>query len=259
MKKKLSAFMAVVILVCAVTVFSSCGKENDSTGSNNATVAETKNTTSEVSKIIDAPTEKDAVIDMFNKAIGYVDEFCYSYTKTVKNSVGELSIGSLSKVNNAESAFKKVFGEKESNVQYKYKDNKDGFNANFTKDKLTSDMVVSFGSKKDGDLIIITVNLPSETNPDEKTGNLSKFTNDYINVKSVQDELESFGSSSSATSIFADNIFMTAEIDANNSTLKKFTIGFNENFTLSGVKLVEVDGSTVTGKMSAEIEYTEIG
>lgn len=250
--------MAVAMLVCSMTGLSACKKKNDK-NDDDVTESVSKSTTSAVSQIVEVPKEKDKIVQMFDSAIGYVDEFCYSYTKTKKNIVKDLGIGELSKVNNAADAFKSIFGEGQSQVEYNYNYSKENFDANFPKQGVKYEDVESATATKKDDSIIITLNFPAETDPTHEKGRIHNYTNDFLSAEDVKDSLGAFGSAAGSISVNIESFKMVAVIRAHDSSLEKLTMSFTENYNLSGVKLVEVNGSTVTGKMVSTIDYTQIG
>ncbi|MBP9988435.1 MAG: hypothetical protein KBT46_02945 [Ruminococcus sp.] len=257
MKRKLAAFMAMVMIACSLTSLSACKKETAKEPEKKESVS--KSTTSAVSKISDVPTEKEKIVQLFDNAISYVDEFCYSYTKSKKNTVKDLNVGSLSSVSNSADAFKSIFAQGESRTEYNYSYSKENFNANFPKAGVKyEDVENATATEKDGK-IIVTLNLPSESNPTHEKGRLQTYTRDFLSVEDIKSSLETFASSAGSISVNVDSLKMVAVIRKMDSSLERLTISFTETFNLSDVKLVEIKGSNVSGKMVSESVYTEIG
>lgn len=258
MRNKVVRAISLLIVICTVFSLISC-TENGGNGDNENTKTQTKAQTSEAVKIVNVPTDEAEIIKMFNAALDYVDVYCYKYSKSVKCEVSDISVGSLSAASNATDAFKSIFGQIESMADYDYNASKESFDANFPKSGFTAENISSVSAKQDGDSIAITVELPGETNPDNEKGQLYRLGGDYISVQQVNQNLKDFDSSATSVGITASDIIMTAKISADDSSLISFGIKYTEKFSLSGVTLVKLEGSAVTGRSETVIEYTDIG
>ena len=244
--------------VAAIFTMSSCtGKSEEPATS--ATKEHTKAQISQAVKIANVPTEKAEIIKMLNSALDYVDVYCYAYTKSVKCSVSDINVGTLSAASNSNDAFASIFGETEITSKFDYKVSKDDFGNNFIKSGFTAEEATDAQAQQDGDMIVLTVSFKSETNPQDGTGILYRLGGNYQNVDAVKKNLTDFNSSAKSINISATDISITAKVSADDSSLKQLDIKYTEKYALSGVTLVKLEGTSVTGNAATVISYTEIG
>ena len=252
--------MSAILLFSAFS-FSAC-KKNDNGETETTAAAETsgltKATTSKTVRIVDLPTSKEDQISMFNAALDFFDLYCYSFTKDVRCSVSNVSVGSLSSASNAVEAFKSVFGETETSNNYVYQTGQESFSENSMKSGFTSADVVLADVKQEDSDIILTVKFPNESNPSEKNGQLHKLTTEYLSAEKVKKNLSEFNSSAGSVNVSASDIEVTVVLNSLNSSLKGLTLSFTENFSLGSVKLVQLEGSSVTGTSKTTVSYSNI-
>lgn len=252
--------MSAILLFSAFS-FSAC-KKNDNGETETTAAAETsgltKATTSKTVRIVDLPTSKEDQISMFNAALDFFDLYCYSFTKDVRCSVSNVSVGSLSSASNAVEAFKSVFGETETSNNYVYQTGQESFSENSMKSGFTSADVVLADVKQEDSDIILTVKFPNESNPSEKNGQLHKLTTEYLSAEKVKKNLSEFNSSAGSVNVSASDIEVTVVLNSLNSSLKGLTLSFSENFSLGSVKLVQLEGSSVTGTSKTTVSYSNI-
>lgn len=257
MKNTAMRIVSLLVVLCTVFVLVSCDKEPEVQPEE--TPIQTSKSQTQPTQIIDIPTEKEDLADMFNAAIEYVELYCYHYTKHTTCTVNNLSIGSLSEASNAAEAFRSIFGKKDISYDYDYNTSRDAFKNNFPESGYTvSDLQTISAQQVDND-IIITATFPSESNPAEDKGRLYKLCSDFQSVESVKKSLADFSSSASSVSVSATNITVKATLKAQDSSLKTLEISFNQSFSLSGVTLVKLEGSTVSATSTTVIRYTNIG
>lgn len=258
MKKYFCIIMSAVLLA-SVFSFSACKKkENAETEITTSAKAElTKASTSQV-QIAELPKSKGEQISMFNAALDFFDMYCYSYTKSVKCTVSNVGVGSLSAASNAVAAFKSVFGEKDISNDYDYQTGQESFSENSMKGGFTLADVVSTDVKQEGEDIILTVKFPNESNPSAVNGQLHKLTTEYVGAEEIRNSLSEFSSSAGSVSVSASDIVVRVTLNSVNSSLKGLTLSFTENFSLGSVKLVQLDGSSVTGMSRTTVNYTNI-
>lgn len=252
--------MSAILLFSAFS-FSAC-KKNDNGETETTAAADTsgltKATTSKTVRIVDLPTSKEDQISMFNAALDFFDLYCYSFTKDVRCSVSNVSVGSLSSASNAVEAFKSVFGETETSNNYVYQTGQESFSENSMKSGFTSADVVLADVKQEDSDIILTVKFPNESNPSEKNGQLHKLTTEYLSAEKVKKNLSEFNSSAGSVNVSASDIEVTVVLNSLNSSLKGLTLSFTENFSLGSVKLVQLEGSSVTGTSKTTVSYSNI-
>ncbi|MBQ7549387.1 MAG: hypothetical protein IJT03_06760 [Clostridia bacterium] len=256
MKNNIIRIVSLIIALAAVVQLASCGKNGETEPEKTVTSERTKASTSSTEKIVEIPEDKDEIVRMFNAALDFVDVYCYKYKKHVKCSVSDLNIGSLSAASNAGDAFRNIFGEGNFDTDYDYNKSKDDFDSSFPKSGFTPDMLTDATASAESDRIIITVRFPSESNPDKENGSLRLITNDFKDSETVKKSLTDFNSSASSISINAYDIEMKAAVSTVDRSLLSLDISFNERYTLSGVKLVELEGSTVSGISNVSINYS---
>ena len=258
MKKNLLKTVSFLIVASVVLSLVSCGKKNNDDTQNTEPIYE-KSVTSETVKIVDIPSDTAGLTDMLNAALNYVDGYCYKYKKSIKCTASVESLGSLSTVSNAADAFASVFGEKDITAEYDYNADKKLFVDNFPKKPISQENISSISAKQDGNIVVLTANLNNETNPTDENGVLCKLGGDYINASTVESSLGEFKSSASSVSVSADEISITANISAEDSSLKSMTVKYTEHYNLSGVTLVKITGGVVSGSAKTVIEYTNFG
>ena len=257
--KKILYFISAALISCSVFSLTACGDEKEPDTETTKSTHAAKITTSEPVKIVNIPEKTEDRVEMLNSALDYIDVYCYKYKKNVKCSITTLNVGSLSKVSNSWDAFKSVFGEKDSTVEYDYNTAPESFSDNIITSGFTADDVVSADAKQDGDNIILTVSFGNESNPNSKNGFLYKLSSDYINAEKVKSNLSEFNSSAGSINVSAYDIKITATISAEDSSLKKLVVSYAENFSLGNVRLVQLNESTVTGISKTTETYSDIG
>lgn len=259
MKKYICIILSAAILM-SVLSFTACRKrenneENMTTSSSTET---TRATTAEPVKIIDVPATTEEHMNMFNAALDFFELYCYQYTKSVKCDVSNVSVGNLSAASNAVDAFKSIFGAVDKTNDYDYSTGQESFAENTAKSGFTSDDVVLTEAKKDDGDIVLTVTFPSENNPSEKSGQLYKLTSEYVSVDKVNKSLGEFSSSAGSVNVSASDIIAEVVLNSQDSSPKSVTISFTEKFSLSSVKLVQLEGSAVTGTSKTTVTYSNI-
>ncbi len=257
MKKKVLSLISAVIVLLTVFSLAACRDvgqdEPDNTEPNTS-----KSTTEAPVEIVEIPTEKKDIVEVLNGALDYVELYCYRYTKHTACKVDNVSVGALSSASNAVSAFKSIFGEKDVTLDYDYNTSKDTFAANFPESGYNVNDFLDINAELDGNSIVITAQLPSENNPSEN-GLLHRLTTEYLNSASVEKALREFNSSATAVSASATDIAVKATVSAKDSSLTRLEISFTERYSLSGVTLVKLEGSSVTASSKTTVTYTAIG
>lgn len=238
--------------------FVSCKKQAQEVPEEEEEVVTTRATLVPV-EIVELPTEKEELTEMLNSAVGYIEHYCYSYTKNTKCIVSDLNIGSLSPIGkDATDAFKSVFGEKDITINYDYNASRDAFSANFPACDYTPDEISAISAEQIDDKIIITAVFPNEYDPTDDAGALHRLCADYQNADDVAKALGDFKASATATSVSASDITIKATIRAQDSGLERLEVSYKQRYTLSGVTLVKVEGSTVTGTSETTVIYSGI-
>ncbi|MBR3836370.1 MAG: hypothetical protein IKJ69_06275 [Clostridia bacterium] len=258
MKKSVLNFIS--LLMVAATVFSlvSCGKTTPENPDGEEPIT-SKSTTQIPVEIVDIPTDKGELVKMLNSAIEYVELYCYRYTKRAVCKVDGLNVGTLSTASNAAQAFRSIFGQKDVSIEYEYNTSRDSFAANFPQSGYTVNEVSSITAQQDDGTIILTAEFPSENNPSDKSGQLHKLSNDYLSVENVNKALTEFNSSAASVSVTASDIKIKATINAKDSSLQSLEVSFTQRFNLTGVTLVKIEGSGVTGASHTTVIYSSIG
>lgn len=254
MKKVLLNCISLTVVFCMLFSFASCKKEPTEVPEDDLTVS-TKATTKPV-EIIDVPTGEEELTEMLNAAVEYIELYCYNYTKNVNCKVSDVSLGSLSAASNAAEAFRSIFGEKNITMNYSYNASRDAFSDNFPSSGYTTEEVHSVSAQQIEDKIVITATFPNETNPTDDSGVLYRLCPDYQNTEDIKKALSEFGSSATSTSIIASDITIKATIRAQDSGLEKLEVSYTQRYTLSGVTLVKLEGSTVTGTAKTTVIYS---
>lgn len=258
MKKTSLRIISFLIVICTVAGLVSCGKKPEIPVTEDPTEQTSKSQT-QPTQIVEIPTEKEELADMFNAALEYVELYCYHYTKNTTCNVNNLSIGGLSAVSNANDAFRSIFGKKDVSYDYNYNTSRDDFKENFPASGYTaSDIQNITAQQKDKD-IVITTTFAGESNPTADKGLLHKFCSDYLSVEDVKKALTEFNSSAESVSVSVSDITVKATVNAQDSSLRTLEISFTQRYSLSGVTLVKMQGSNVTATSSTVITYTGIG
>lgn len=257
MKKNVLNFISLAVVFCMMLSFASCKRQSEGGAVSEEPLPTTKITTQPV-KIVEAPTSEEEIFKLFNTAIDYIDLYCYHYTKNVNCEVSGVNVGNLTASNAAE-AFRSIFGQKNITMNYDYNVSRDSFAANAPKPGYTIDEVQSITAEQVGDDIIITAVFPNESNPTDDKGVLYRLSPDYQNVDDVKQALTEFSSSATAVSVSASDIVVKATVNAEDSSLKELEISYIERYSLSGVVLVKLEGSAVSGTAKTVVKYTEIG
>ena len=257
MKKKLLSFISLLLVFSMVLMLPSC-KSKPEPMDEDQDVITTKATTQPV-EIVELPESEEELADMLNAAVEYIELYCYHYTKNIDCKVSQVSVGTLSQVSNAADAFKSIFGEKNITMNYDYNASREAFSANFPQSGYTVDEMESISAKQEGDKVIITAVFPNETNPADDKGVLYRLCPDYQNTDDVKKALTEFNSSAASTAITASDITIKATIRANDSSLETLEVSYTQRYTLSGVTLVKIEGSTVTGTANTVVKYSGMG
>lgn len=253
--KKIISFLCTLTLLAAVFSFAAC-KKNETPEPDTTTTREvTKSTTAEPVKIVKLPSTDEEKTEMLNAALDYVELYCYNYSKQIKCTVSDVSLGSLSAASNAADAFKSIFGETNLSTDYSYSTAPESFSDSFIKSGFTTADISSSEAKQDGENIVLTFKFKNETNPTDKNGCLHKLSQDYVSSEKITKSLSEFNSSATSVSVSASNITVITTISSVDSSLKKLVVSYNESFSLGGVKLVKLDGSTVNGKSATTVTF----
>lgn len=257
MKNNIIRIVSLLVVLAAVIQLVSCGKNSEAEPEQTVTSERTKASVSSTEKIVEIPEEKEEIVKMLNAALDFVDVYCFKYKKHFKCSISDLNIGSLSAASNAGDAFRHIFGAGDIETDHDYNKSKEDFDSNFPKSGITPDMLTDASASAESDRIVITVRFPSESNPDRENGSLRLITDDFKDRENVNKSLGDFSSSASSININAYDIEIKAAVSTEDSSLKSLDISFKERYTLSGVKLVELEGSTVTGIANVRISYSD--
>lgn len=259
MKKYICIILSAAIMI-SVLSFSACQKKEngEEKTTTSAATQTTRAATSAPVKIVDVPATTEEHMQMFNAALDFFELYCYQYTKAVKCEVSDVSVGSLSAASNASEAFKSIFGAVDKSNDYDYSTGQESFAENTIKSGFTSADIILSEAKQDGNDIILTVTFPNETNPSEKSGQLHKLTSEYVGVDKVNKSLDEFSSSAGSVSVSASDITAKVVLNSQDSCPKSITISFTERFSLSSVKLVQLEGSAVTGTSKTTVTYSNI-
>jgi len=248
----------VMTLSVSVLSFASCKKNDVPDDVTTTTEASSKSTTVKPVEIADLPQSTEDRVEMLNAALDYVDVYCYAYTKSTKCDVSNVNVGSLSAASNAVDAFRSIFGQTDISYDYDYQTAPESFKDNFIKERFnTSDVLTAEVSQKDEN-IILKITFPNESNPTDASGQLHKLSNEYISAEKVNNSLKEFDSSAGSVSVAASDIVVTATISSMDSSLKTLTVSYAESFALSSVKLVQLEGSSVTGAAKTTVTYSGI-
>lgn len=219
----------------------------------------TKSTMAEPVRIVDIPTSKEEQVNMLNSALDYFDLYCYEYTKSVKCEVSDVDVGNLSAASNAVAGFKSVFGEKkETPNDYNYQTGQESFEENSMKSGFSTADIVLIDVKQEGNDIVLTATFANETNPNETAGQLHKLTSEYIDIEKVNSNLSEFSSSADSVNIAVSDITLNIRLNSSDSRLQKVTLSFTEKFSLGSVRLVQLEGSSVTGTSKTTVTYSNI-
>ena len=115
MKKTSLRIISILIVICTVVGLVSCGKKPETPVDEDVTRQTSKSQTQPV-QIVEIPTEKSELTEMFNAALEYVELYCYRYSKNTTCTVNSLNVGSLSSVSNA-----RDYQARRNNTRYKNK------------------------------------------------------------------------------------------------------------------------------------------
>lgn len=255
--KKFISLLSVVVILTAVVSLAACG-DNKPADEPDTTFTEKKSVTSEPVKISELPESTEDKLDMFNSALDYFDIYCMKYKKRVKCEVSGVNVGSLSAASNAVDAFKSVFGETDITTEFDFNKAPESFTANIIDGGFDKNDVSSAEAKQDRQNIVLTVTFPNESNPDAQDGILKRLSGEYIGAEKVKKNLGDFASSAGSVSVLASDITVTVTISAVDSSVQKLTVSYIESFSLGNVKLVELEGSVVTGKSKTVITYSNM-
>ncbi len=257
MKNSFLKFISLSLVFCVFFSFASCKKDPEVTPEE-PEIETTRSTTQPV-EIVEVPTGRDELTQMLNAAINYTELYCYHYTKNIDCKASDINVGSLSAASKAVDAFKSIFGEKNITMNYEYNASRDAFSANFPSGDFTVDEIETISAKRVDDKIIITAVFPNENNPSDDSGALYRLCPDYQNSEDVKKALIEFNSSASSISVSASDIMVEATLNANDSSLEQLAVSYTQRYTLSGVILSKLEGSTVTGTAKTRVVYSEIG
>lgn len=254
MKKVLLNCISFTVVFCMLFSLASCKKEPAEVPEEDLTLS-TKVTTKPV-EIVEVPTDEEDLTKMLNSAVEYVELYCYNYTKNVNCKVSDVNLGSLSAASNAAEAFRSIFGEKNITMNYSYNASRDAFSANFPSSGYTAEEVQSISAQQVEDKIVITAVFPNEANPKDDSGVLYRLCSDYQNTEDIKKALSEFGSSATSMSVNASDITVKATVRAKDSGLEKLEVSYTQRYTLSGVTLVKLEGSSVTGTAKTTVIYS---
>lgn len=257
MKKTLLSLISFVLVFSMVMSFSSCSK--DPVVQEEQTDSLTTRPTTQPVEIVEIPESEEELAQMLNAAVEYIELYCYHYTKNIDCKVNQLSVGSLSKASNAAEAFRSIFGEKNITMNYDYNASRDAFTANFPASGYTVDEITSINAQQVDDNIVITATFPDESNPTDEGGVLHRLCPDYQNSEDVKKAMTDFSSSASSVSVSASGITIKATIRSQDSSLESLEVSYTQRYTLTGVTLVKLEGSAVTGTADTTVKYTDIG
>lgn len=259
MKKVMFKLISVSVALSILFSLASCKKQEQVPQEEEVEISSTKATQQPV-QILELPTGEEELVEMLNSAVGYIEHYCYYYTKNIKCEVSNLSVGSLSAAGkDADDAFKSIFGEKDITMNYDYNTSRDTFSANFPSNDFTADEVSLITAEQKDDEIILTAVFPDETNPTDASGVLHRLCSDYQNSDDIAKALSDFKASAESTSITASDITVKATICAQDSSLRKLEVSYTQRYTLSGVTLVKLEGSAVTGTAKTTVIYSAMG
>ena len=258
MKKTSLRIISFLIVICTVAGLVSCGKKPETPLEDDITRQTSKSQTQPI-QIVEIPTEKEDLADMFNASLEYVELYCYRYSKKTVCTVNSLNVGALSSVSNANDAFRSIFGKKDITYDYDYNTSRDAFKANFPESGYSENDIQSIAAEQKDNDIVITAKFAGESNPTADKGLLHKLTADFVSADDVKKSLTEFNSSAQSVSVSASDITVKATISTQDSSLKTLQISFTQRYALSGVTLVKMEGSSVSATSSTVITYTGIG
>lgn len=257
MKKTISLLMILVLAVSVISL-AACKKTEPENGETTTETEITKSTTAEPVEIAKLPESTEARTEMLNAALDYVDVYCYKYTKSVKCTVNNINVGSLSAASNAADAFRSIFGNADYRNDYNYENAPESFSANFIGKRFGINEISSAEVKQDGGNIVLTVKFPNESNPADG-GILSSLSPEYLNAAKISESLGQFSSSAGKINVSASDITAVLTINAHDSSLQKMVISYNENFSLANVKLVQLESPAVSANSKTVITFSGIG
>lgn len=255
--KKFISLLSVAVILTAVVSLAAC-RDNKPVDEPDTTFTEKKSVTSEPVKIAELPESTEEKMNMLNSALDYFEIYCMRYKKRIKCEVSGVNVGGLSSASNAVDAFKSIFGETDLTTEYDYNKAPESFTANIIKSGFDKKSVSSAEVKQDGQNIVLDIVFPNELNPDVEDGILKRISNDYVGAEKVKKNLGEFASSAGSVNVSASEIKVKLIISAVDSSVQKLTVSYVENFSLGNVKLVELEGSAVTGKSKTEITYSNM-
>lgn len=255
--KKFISLLSVAVILTAVVSLAAC-RDNKPVDEPDTTFTEKKSVTSEPVKIAELPESTEEKMNMLNSALDYFEIYCMRYKKRVKCEASGVNVGGLSSASNAVDAFKSIFGETDLTTEYDYNKVPESFTANIIKGGFDKNDVSSAEVKQDGQNIVLDIVFPNELNPDAEDGILKKLSNDYVGAEKVKKNLGEFASSAGSINVSASEIKVKLIISAVDSSVQRLTVSYVENFSLGNVKLVELEGSAVTGKSKTEITYSNM-
>ena len=255
--KKIISLIAVLILTVSVFSLSACGDNKPADSDSTTTAAqEKKSELSKPAEIAELPKTEEEQLELLNSVIEYFDVYCRRYTKEVKCTVSNLSVGALSSASNSYDAFKSIFGEKDLTVDYDYDSAPESFSANIISSVFEKKDLSEISVKQEGQNILLTAKFPNESNPDSENGQLRKLSSNFVGAETVKKSLGEFSSSAGSVSVSASDIVLTATVNSIDSSLQKLTVSYDEHFALGTVKLVQLDGSSVTGTSHTAETYS---
>lgn len=258
MKKRLLNFISLLIVLSTVFSLVSCNPDTPDEP-DNTELQTNKSTTLAPVEIVEVPAGESELTEMLNAAIEYVELYCYRYTKHTVCDVNSVNVGSLSTASNATDAFRSIFGKKDVAIDYDYNTSRDSFAANFPQSGYTVNDISSITAQQADGSIVITAEFPNESSPSAESGQLHKLSNDYLSVESVNKALADFNSSANSVSVTASDIKIKATISSQDSSLTTLEVSYTQRFNLSGVTLVKLEGSSVTGTSQTTVTYSKIG
>lgn len=261
MKKYLCIILSAIIIFSVFSLAACQKKEKENETEQTETTAEsrvTKSTTAVPVRIVDIPTSKEEQVNMLNSALDFFDLYCYEYTKGVKCTVSDVSVGSLSAASNAQKAFKSIFGERDTSNDYNYQTAQESFEANAMESGFSTADVALIDAKQEGNEIVLTATFANETNPNDTAGQLHKLTSEYIGIEKVNSSLSEFSSSANSVNIAVSDITVSIRLNSFDSSLNKLTVSFTEKFSLGSVRLVQLEGSSVTGTAKTTVTYSNL-
>lgn len=250
MNNKFIAVLTASAVFLSIFTLTSCNKINQFETDDESLTTESY----EAVEISELPTKTKDILKLFNKSLENVGTYTNTYTQNIKREFPEIDVGTFSNIPNAVDSFKVMFGETNINHYFEKEKSKKDFSNALPKGNLSHGDVSSAKAVQNGDSVYITVELKNINNPYVEDS-IAYICNDYMSVDSVNDGLTDFSAEATDTTLSISNISAVLQLNCKTSKIEKYTVTFNEQFTLTEVSLQDITGKNVTAKSEVKIEY----